>query len=78
MTPALHEEFAALETFSTTRFYGQLVEPLKPITYTTTTYAHLRWGGEGVGCRPVRGGGGRGRRGAVSEVGAHHTVAKAK
>jgi hypothetical protein len=42
MTPALKAEFAALENFCTSRFYGQLVEPLKPITYNTTTYAHLR------------------------------------
>ena len=42
MPPALLAEFKALECFCTGVFYGQRVDPLKPISYSV--YAkELRW-----------------------------------
>lgn len=42
MPPQLRAELAELERFSTTRFFGQLVEPLQPVTYRTVTKHYVK------------------------------------
>jgi hypothetical protein len=42
MPPGLRAELDDLERFSTTRFYGQLVEPILPVTFRTVTRHYVR------------------------------------
>ncbi|KAF6259556.1 hypothetical protein COO60DRAFT_994730 [Scenedesmus sp. NREL 46B-D3] len=42
MTPELWAELAELERFCTTRFFGQMAEPLQPVTYRTVTKHYVR------------------------------------
>jgi hypothetical protein len=42
MPPKLQAELAALERFCTTRFFGQLAEPLQPVTYRTVTKHYVQ------------------------------------
>lgn len=42
MSDSLCAELAALEKFTTTRFYGQLVEPLALVTYKTVTLFYVK------------------------------------
>jgi hypothetical protein len=42
MPPKLQAELAELERFCTTRFFGQLAEPLQPVTYRTVTRHYVQ------------------------------------
>jgi hypothetical protein len=42
MPPKLQAELAELERFCTTRFFGQMAEPLQPVTYRTVTKHYVK------------------------------------
>jgi hypothetical protein len=42
MPARLQAELADLERFCTTRFFGQMAEPLQPVTYRTVTKHYVK------------------------------------